>query len=345
MSRKSRRPAASRNPATPLCYIVAMLLKHLITAAALLFLALAPEAYPAQTGTPTTAAKPATPAQANKSNTPAPASAAPAAKQPAEPAPSAAPAPSTPGASTNPACTSGPCDYQQPHITSVNPPPAPAPEPWPLPDRIRWAAEILLLLIAYPAILLAISILRKIERQTRYAETTAQAAADSAKAALLFAENQARAERPWILITADPTPGVINGFSVVATNRGRSPARIVSLAEDIAIVRDEAQLPSTPAFKAEPRAPLASMLLLPGESASIKTFHRDEVKSICENPEQVQRVEDWEEKIYLYGNVAYTDLAAPSEEAHETGWCCWYIHGRQKSGMIMAGPLEYNRHT
>jgi hypothetical protein len=214
-----------------------------------------------------------------------------------------------------------------------------------LPDRIRWAAEILLLLIAYPAILLAISALRKIERQTRYAETAAQAAADSAKAALLFAENQVRAERPWILITADPTPGVINGFSVVATNRGRSPARIVSLAEDIAIVEDEAQLPSAPVFKAEPRAPLAPILLLPGESANIKTFHRDEVKSICENPEQVLRVEDWKEKIYLYGNVAYTDLAAPGEETHETGWCCWYIHGRQKSGMIMAGPLGYNRHT
>ena len=48
---------------------------------------------------------------------------------------------------------------------------------------------------------------------------------------------------------------------------------------------------------------------------------------------------------YLYGKVAYTDLAASGDVAHETGWCCWYIHGRQKSGMIMAGPLEYNGHT
>jgi hypothetical protein len=313
--------------------------KYLVTAAALLFLAFAPEARPAQTG------KPATPAQPHvtvaKPAVAAPAT--PAAKQPAAPAPSVAPAPSAPGASTNPACTSGPCDYQQPHITIATP--APAPAPWSLPDRIRWAAEVLLLLLAYPAILFALSTLRKIERQTRYAETTAQAAADSAKAALLFAANQARAERSWILISAEPTPGVTNGYSVVATNRGRSPARIVSLAEGMAIVEDEVQLPSAPVFKTEARAPLAPILLLPGESASIKTFHRDEVKSICENPEQVLRVEDWEEKIYLYGNVAYIDLVAPGEEAHETGWCCWYIHGRQKSGMIMAGPLEYNRHT
>ena len=340
MSRKLRRQAASRNPATPLCYIDAMSSKHLITAAALLFLALAPGACPAQTGKPTTSAKPATPAQANKSNTPAPAVATPAAPAATQPV---APAPSTPGASTSPACTNGPCDYEQPHITIATN--APAPAPWPLQDRIKWLTVVLLVIIAYVGIWLALSTLRKIERQTRYAETTAQAAADSAKAALLFAENQARAERSWILITADPTPGVINGFSVVATNRGRSPARIVSLAEDIAIVHDEAQLPSAPVFKAAPRAPLAPILLLPGESASIKTFHRDEVKSICENPEQVLRVEDWEEKIYLFGNVAYTELAAPREEAHETGWCCWYIHGRQKSGMIMAGPLDYNRHT
>jgi hypothetical protein len=105
-----------------------------------------------------------------------------------------------------------------------------------LPDRIRWAAEVLLLILAYPALLFAVSTLRKIERQTRYAETTALAAADSAKAALLFAENQVKADRPWILISTKPTPGVLNGFSVVATNRGRSPARVVSLAEGLIIV-------------------------------------------------------------------------------------------------------------
>jgi hypothetical protein len=318
------RPAASRNPVTLLCYIVAMSSKHLVTAAALLFLALAPEAYPAQ------ADKPAHPALAGKSNTPAPAT--PAKAQPA-----------TPGTSANPTCNGGPCDYEQPHITIATP--APAPAPWPLPDRIRWAAEVLLLILAYPAMLFAVSALRKIERQTRYAETTAQAAADSAKAALLFAENQAKAERSWILISTKPTPGVINGFSVVATNRGHSPARIVSLTEDLIIVPDEAQLPLAPVFKTEPSPPLAPILLLPGESASIKTFQRDEVNSVCESPEQVLRVEDWKEKIYLYGKVAYTELVGSGDDVHETGWCCWYIHGRQKSGMIMSGPLDYNRHT
>ena len=298
--------------------------KHLVSAAALLFLALAYGACPAQTG------KPATHSQTSNSN--APASATPADAQPG-----------TPGASTNPACPNGPCDEEQPHITIATP--APAPSPWLLPDRIRWAAELLLLILAYIALMLVVSTLRKIERQTGYAETAALAAADSAKAALLFAENQAKAERPWILISTKPTPGVLNGFSVVATNRGRSPARIVSLAEGLILVQDEAHLPPAPVFRTAPHAPLAPIILLPSESASIKTFQRDEVKSICENPEQVLRVEDWKEKIYLYGKVAYTELVAPGDEVHDTGWCCWYIHGRQKSGMIMAGPPDYNRHS
>lgn len=306
--------------------------KHLATVAALLFLALVPEVWSAQSAKPAASAQPHITAAAPE----------PVAATPSPSAPSAG-TPASPAASTGPDCVTGPCDYPQPHITIATP--APAVVPWSLQDRIKWLAVVLLVLIAYLGVLLGLSTLRKIERQTRYAETTAQAAADSARAALLFAANQARAERPWILITAEPTPGVTNNFSVVATNRGRSPARIASLAEGTAIVADEAQLPPVPVFKAEPRLPVAPIILLPGESASIRTFHRDEVKSVCENSEQLLRVEDWQEKIYLYGKVAYNELVAPGEVAHETGWCCWYIHGRQKSGMIMAGPQEYNRHS
>jgi hypothetical protein len=320
--------------------------KHRFPAAALLFLALVCQVSAAQ------ASKPATPGQSSKPNTPAPASTAPtahAATQPSETAPSAGATPSaetappTSGTSANPDCTSGPCEYQQPHITIATA--APAPAPWSLQDRIKWLAVVLLVLVAYVGVLLAISALRKIERQTHFIEAAALAAAESAKAALSLAENQARAVRPWILVMAEPTPAIANSFSVVATNRGSSPARIVSLAEGIAIVEDETQLPAAPAFKTEPNAPIVPHILLPGESSTIKTFTRDEVKSICENPMQLQRVEEWEEKIYLYGNIAYVDLIASGGEPHETNWCCWYIHGHQKSGMVMAGSAEYSRHS
>ncbi len=252
-------------------------------------------------------------------------------------------------------CEGGACDAPLPHITIATP--APAPAPWPLQDRIAWAASLLLTIVAYVGIMLAVSTLRKIERQTRYGETAAQAATDSAKAALLLAQTQAQAqaqqaeaqalaERPWILITAEPAPGDPNGFTVVATNRGRGPARIVALAEEITSAADESQLPPVPAFTGEPHAPVVPMILLPGESADIKSFRRADVNSICGTEERLRRVEDWEEKIYLYGLIAYRDLRSSDEKQfHETSWCCWYIHGRQKSGMVMAGPPQYNRHT
>lgn len=248
------------------------------------------------------------------------------------------------GANTASDCAQGPCEETPEHIASVNPPP-PAPAGWPLQDRIKWLAVVLLVLIAYIGVWLGLTTLRRIEQQTRYAEEAAQAAAETARAALLFAENQVRAERPWILVTATPTPGSVNSFSVMATNRGRSPARIVSLADCIAIVQDEAHLPPAPVFKTAPHAPTAPSLLLPGESISIKSFNRDELKTVCENAEEIRRIEEWEEKIFLYGVVVYADLAAPEGKNFETGWCAWYIHGRQKSGMILAGPPEYNRHT
>jgi hypothetical protein len=254
----------------------------------------------------------------------------------------------TPGANSpaEPAqnCQGGACDAPQPHITIATA--APAPGVWPWQDRISWIANIILVLIAYVGIMFGLSMLRKIERQTHYSEVTAQAAADSAKAALLFAQSQAQADRPWIVVTPETEPGASDKFNIIATNRGRSPARIVSLVDEIASAGDESKLPSAPVYKNEPQSPAASNILLPGESMGIKSFSRDEVSSVCESAEQMKLVEEWAEKVYLYGNVTYMDLRSLDEkEAHETTWCCWYIHGRQKSGMVVAGPSAYKRHT
>jgi hypothetical protein len=44
--------------------------------------------------------------------------------------------------------------------------------------------------------------------------------------------------------------------------------------------------------------------------------------------------------------VSYRDLISPADgEVHETNWCCWYIHGRHNSGLIMAGASDYSTHT
>lgn len=309
-----------------------MILKKLAVAAVFLPLALSPAAFALQAGTPPASSYPAKPS-AGVPGTPG------------------ASAPSTPATTdqTNPQtrtdCQGGNCDTPQPHITIATP--APAPAPWPLQNRISWAANLILVLIAYVGIMMALSALRKIERQTRFGEAAAQAAAESAKAALLLAQAQQRAERPWILVAPENVPGTPDSFHVVAVNRGKSPARIASLSDGLAFITDESTLSTAAVYKSgEPRTPIAAMILLPGESTVIKAFRRDDVKTVCESPEHLLRVEEWEEKIYLLGTVTYAGLLPTEEtETHETTWCCWYIHGRQKSGLVMAGPPEFNKHT
>ncbi len=273
--------------------------------------------------------------------------------------PAATPATGPATSATPPDCDSGPCDYQPAHITVATP--APAPSPWPWQDRIAWVANIVLVILGYAAIALAISLLKKIDRQTHYAETTAQAALEAAQAAaravqaaigagqavLAQAEATARAERPWVLVTVEHSRSLENGFMVVATNRGRSPARIVSAVDKTTFEADQTKLPEEPDYSnAKPNAALASVILLPGESTGIKPFSRGDVKALCVTSEKLKKVENWDEVILLYGKIAYQELIGEGEgPLHETNWCAWYIHGRQNSGMVMAGSPAYNRHT
>jgi len=268
--------------------------------------------------------------------------------------PSTNPAEQTTGAvgGTPPNCEGAGCDYQPAHITVATP--APAPAPWPVQDRIAWGANVLLALLGYAGIMLGIQTLKKIERQSKYSESaaeiaakSAEAASKSAEAALLHAQAIINAERPWVLITIVPSRSIENGFTVIATNRGRGPAQVVAASEETRIAIDEIHLPTSPEFKAEDaETPFVSIILLPGEFMNLKSFSRDDVNALCGSDEAFRRIENWEERIFLYGKVTYRDLAAPTDRpAHETGWCCRYIHGRQKSGLVMAGSHEYNVHT
>ncbi len=233
----------------------------------------------------------------------------------------------------------------QPRITVVNP--AAAPSLWSWHDKVAWAADLVLAALGYAGILMALSLLKKIDRQTSYAEIAAEAASTSAQAALLNAQAILHAERPWILITIEPSRSAESSFTIMATNRGRTPARIITSKERKQILIDENRLPKTPGYEGQDRnAQQAPIILLPGESTGIVTFSRNDVKGLCDSEERFRRIETWEEKVFLYGKVIYKDLIAPAEQQdHETNWCCWYIHGRQSSGLVMAGPPEYNAHT
>ncbi len=204
-------------------------------------------------------------------------------------------------------------DLRPPHITVANPP-APAPPPWSLHEQISWAANLVLVLLGYVGIMMAVSLLKKITRQTAYAEAAADAANATAQVALLNAQAVIHAERPWILITVEPSRSLENSFTVMATNRGRTPARIIETTDRNKIVIDEKRLPATPEFRhMERSAPFTPIILLPGEFTAIKPFSREEVKGLCDSEERFKRIETWEEKVFIYGKVIYKDLISPAD--------------------------------
>ena len=316
-------------------YIDAMKVKGLATLAVVLALTAAPAILAAQTApTHTSPAKPSTPSYA---------------------APAADPARSD--------CNGVPCEDQTPRTIYV--PSAPAPVAWAWHDRILWAAYLVLALLGYAGIMLANSTLKKIERHAAAAEetaatsasaaaatataaaATATAAAETAQAALLHAQSILNAERPWLTIAVEPTLGVQDSFNVIATNRGRSPATITSALYQVLFAADEAHLPPADAFSnAEPKSPFVPIILLPGEYATLRTLKREDARELCGTDEQFLKVEVWAEKLFLRGKVIYNDLIAPAGKAtHETNWCCWYIHGRQKSALVLSGLPELNAHT
>ena len=245
----------------------------------------------------------------------------------------------------NPACPDGNCEPSTPRITIATA--ASALRSWPWQERVAWGANIVLAILGYVGIMIALSTLRKIERQTRYSEEAAQAAAESAKAALLHAQVMVRAERPWIVVTSEPSIEKDNSFLIVATNRGRSPARIERSLDTIATAADDSPLPGNPALgRGKELNPVDGMILLPGESTSIGIFGRDGIYTLFETEKEWKESESGAVKVYLYGKITYRDLAESDHaDAHVTGWCLQYMHGRQKSALVAAGPQAYNRHT
>jgi len=217
-------------------------------------------------------------------------------------------------------------------------------------DRILWGACLVLTFVGYAGVF----ILRKIERNTRAIEAmagaaleTASAASEAAQSALLHAQSIVNAERPWVLVTAEPARGVDGSFEITATNRGRTPATVTSALDQVVFAADEAHLPGVPEFKpVESGARFVPVILLPGEAAILKTVRREDAKALCGSDEKFLSIESWAERLYLCGKVTYADLIAPAgKQAHQTNWCCWYIHGKQRSALVPAGGAEYNAHT
>jgi hypothetical protein len=228
----------------------------------------------------------------------------------------------------------------------VNPPP-PAPAQWEWHDRVAWGAGIVLAVLGYAGIMLALRTLKNIDRHLQSGTATAEAAVGSANAALALAQAIANSERPWIVVTVEPFLTMENSFKVMASNRGRSPARIISSLDQVRIAVDETALPKEPEFEViDPADESEPIVLLPGEATGIWALNRDDLPAICKSPDALKSVERWQETLFLYGRIKYMELSALGENSvHETFWCCRYIHGEKNSALVMAGPPPYNKHT
>lgn len=255
-------------------------------------------------------------------------------------------APPRPGSTETP--VSGPeqgANSQQPPQIVVTPAP-PQPAPWTWHDKVLWGAEIVLVILGYAGVLLALKALKNMQRQTEFGVSAAQAALQCANAALESSQAIVDSGRPWIVITVEPFLSVDHGFKVMATNRGRTPARILAKADCVKIAKDETELPTPPDYDSGKSAtPFEPIILLPGETAGIRPFRRSDVRGHCSSDEQFKRLERWEEKLFVYGRVIYRDLISPLDQPnHETDWCCWYVYG-DKDALVLAGPPEYNKHS
>jgi hypothetical protein len=238
----------------------------------------------------------------------------------------------------------GSCGSRQPIVVTI-PPPLPA--PWSLREQISWGASLVLVILGYIGVILALRALQRMERQAHFTEAATQAAVDSAHAALLNAQSIIDSSRPWLMISIEPFMTMENCFKVMATNRGRTPAKIIAIWGQMRIAADETHLPIVPEYDGEESVNLpVPIILLPGESTGVRRVSRDDVNRICKTDRDIRQVELWEERVFVYGKVIYKDLIAPPEsQTHETDWCCWFIYGETQSNLVIAGPPDYNRHT
>lgn len=263
--------------------------------------------------------------------------------EPSSPRPSSSPLRQTSPKGTLGEPSPDPPPAQQPQIVVNSAPPQPA--PWTWHDRVLWGANLILVVLGYTGVMLALRTLKNIQRQTEFGVAAAQAALQCANAALESSQAIVDSGRPWIVISVEPFMTQENGFKVMATNRGRTPARITAKSDCAKIAADETKLPETPDYgSGKSTTPFEPIILLPGEAAGIRPFRRSDVHPLCASDEEFKRVEKWEEKLFIYGRVSYRDLISPLDQPdHETAWCCWYAYG-EKDALVIAGPPQYNKH-
>jgi hypothetical protein len=185
-----------------------------------------------------------------------------------------------------------------------------------------------------------------IVEQTRHTAEAARAAKKSADAALLNTQAFISAERPWILVKAEPSKRRQFGWELIAVNKGRTPAKVVAQADNCIALDVMASLPDIAKYGKTNIYP-APQIILPDEPFVIGEITQ---YSLFKNDQgSITRFRNVETQGYVYGSIVYHDLLSPaSAEPHETRWC-FSILPWQDQGMLLHehgwGGNEYIRHT
>jgi hypothetical protein len=179
--------------------------------------------------------------------------------------------------------------------------------------------------------------------ETRKAAQGAQVAADAAR---LNAQAFINAERPWILVKAEPSKRREFGWELIAVNKGRTPAEVVAQADNCIALDIMASLPDIAEYGKSKIYPTPQIILpdepfVIGEITQYSLFKNDQAS--------ITRFRNVETEGYVYGSIIYLDLLSPpSAEPHETRWC-FSILPWQDQGMLLQehgwGGNEYTRHT
>lgn len=186
------------------------------------------------------------------------------------------------------------------------------------------------------------------DESTRIALATAKAAQKSAEAALLNIQAFINSERPWISAKIEPTPWG-KGFNLIAVNKGRTPAMIISHAENC-IVRDAMEyaadfLPIPPKYG---KPVVESQIVLPGDSIEICEITRKSITKAGYGETDMAKLESGASTAHVFGTIVYRDvLGSPSELTYETQWCIWLVPDSTADGVIacLSEQAGYTGHT
>jgi len=170
----------------------------------------------------------------------------------------------------------------------------------------------------------------------------AAAAKENAEAARLSAQAVINSERPWITVTVDRDPEVTNRFFYRITNKGRTPASVISAFSERRIVELPDNLPIPPTYSSPMYSPVDDLIVADGVWIDHPGFSAE---AVIGHPQGARKMFESSAKfICFYGQITYRDSLGNGDfSEHYTRWCFAYDVFRKT--MVASGPHEYRSKT